>query len=75
MRDMNSYIARSLRQDSMFACLGVLCTVFGVAALCALLVKLALDGAGRIDWQFFFSYPSRQPPGPESCPPGWEPWW
>ncbi len=59
MREMDSYIARSLWQDRMFACLGVLCTVFGLAALCALLVKLALDGASRIDWQFFFSYPSR----------------
>lgn len=35
--------------------------LIGSAMLLALLIGLAIDGAGRLDWQFFTSYPSRFP--------------
>jgi phosphate transport system permease protein len=37
-----------------------LCTLVGVVTLGVLLVDLAIDGLGRIDWQFLTSFPSRR---------------
>jgi phosphate transport system permease protein len=49
---------RSL-QDRIFGVVGLLCTLVGIVTLCALLIDLAIDGLGRIDWQFLTSFPSR----------------
>jgi len=47
--------------DGIFAFLGVLTLLVGLLTLLALLLSLALDGAQRLSWQFFTSYPSRFP--------------
>jgi phosphate transport system permease protein len=47
------------RQDRMFSVVGFLCTMVGIVTLCALLLNLAYNGLGRIDWEFLTSYPSR----------------
>jgi phosphate transport system permease protein len=47
-------------QDQAFNVVGLLCTLVGVVTLGVLLVDLAIDGLGRIDWQFLTSFPSRR---------------
>lgn len=47
------------RQDQLFNVVGLLCTLVGIVTLCVLLADLAIDGMGRIDWQFLTSFPSR----------------
>jgi phosphate transport system permease protein len=59
MTDTRKLIARSRRQDRMFAMLGVSCTLICLATLLALMGNLAVEGLSRIDWQFLTSYPSR----------------
>jgi phosphate transport system permease protein len=54
-------IARRKRQDALFKVLGVACTLVGIVTLLVLLADLVLDGIGRINWDFFFNYPSRFP--------------
>ena len=46
-------------QDQLFNVVGLLCTLVGIVTLCVLLLDLAIDGLGRIDWQFLTSFPSR----------------
>ena len=52
-------IARRKSLDALFAIIGLLAMLVGLVTLLALLMDLALEGAGRISWQFFTSYPSR----------------
>lgn len=52
-------IARKKRQDRIFAALGLLCLAVALATLSLLVVSLAVDGASRISWEFFMSFPSR----------------
>jgi phosphate transport system permease protein len=59
MADTKTLIARSRRQDRVFAVVGVRCTLICLATLLALLGNLAVDGLRRIDWQFLSSFPSR----------------
>jgi phosphate transport system permease protein len=59
MTNLKHILARRKRQDLVFRVLGILCMLLGVATLAALLLDLAVDGLGRINWQFLTSYPSR----------------
>jgi phosphate transport system permease protein len=52
-------IARRKSLDALFAIIGLLALLVGLITLLALLVDLAADGAARLSWQFFTSYPSR----------------
>jgi len=45
--------------DALFAIIGLLALLVGLITLLALLAGLAKEGAGRLSWQFFTSYPSR----------------
>lgn len=40
---------------------GLIVTVLGLGVLGALLVDVAIDGVGRLSWQFLTSFPSRRP--------------
>ena len=40
---------------------GLIVTVLGLAVLAVLLVDVAIDGLGRLSWQFLTSFPSRRP--------------
>jgi phosphate transport system permease protein len=62
MREVNRLITYRKRQDILFAMVGALCTALGVLALAALLVKLAIDGAPHLSYQFFTSKPSELSP-------------
>jgi phosphate transport system permease protein len=46
-------------QDQLFNVIGLAATLVGILTLGVLLVDLAIDGLGRIDWQFLTSFPSR----------------
>ena len=52
-------IAHHKRTDRLFALLGLLAMTLALALLVTLLGQLALDGVGRLSWQFLSSYPSR----------------
>ena len=49
------------RLDSFFASEGLAVMVAALAVLAVLLGQLALDGFGRLSWQFLTSFPSRFP--------------
>ncbi len=47
--------------DSSFYVIGFAATLIGLAILVVLILDILFDGAGRLGWQFFTSYPSRKP--------------
>ncbi len=47
--------------DSSFYVIGFASTLIGLAILAVLIIDILIDGAGRLGWQFFTSYPSRKP--------------
>ncbi|MBI4523492.1 MAG: phosphate ABC transporter permease PstA [Deltaproteobacteria bacterium] len=59
MEAHTSGLARRKVVDGLFAIVGLLALLVGLMTLTALLVDLTLDGAERLSWQFFTSYPSR----------------
>ena len=59
MSDFSRIIAKRKRQDFLFNIIGIVCTLVGIVTLGALLVDLLMDGAGRLNWTFFSSFPSR----------------
>src|SRR4030066_2262349 len=46
---------------SSFYVVGFSSTLIGLAILAVLIIDILIDGAGRLGWQFFTSYPSRKP--------------
>lgn len=59
MEKSRANLTRLKLMDGLFGLLGLLATFVGLLTLTALLVNLALDGAGRLSWEFFTAYPSR----------------
>lgn len=59
MEEIQKQIKRRKMLDSVFSIVGLLSMLVGLTTLAALLVDLAVDGASRLSWQFFTSYPSR----------------
>ena len=59
MKTAEKSIARRKMFDALFAIIGLLALLVGLITLLALLADLAKEGAGRLSWQFFTSYPSR----------------
>ena len=59
MEDLEKNTARRKRNDALFAVVGLLATFVGLITLGALILDLAIDGAGRLSYNFFTSFPSR----------------
>jgi phosphate transport system permease protein len=59
IKDLEKNAARRKRRDALFAVVGLLATFVGMITLGALLLDLAMDGTGRLSYNFFTSYPSR----------------
>lgn len=59
MSEYSEIIKRRKREDFIFNCIGILCTLIGIVTLGALIVDLIIDGLPRLNWQFLTSYPSR----------------
>jgi phosphate transport system permease protein len=53
-------IRRRKRMETLFALLGLLALMIGVLTFVALFVDMAVKGLGRIDLDFFSSFPSRR---------------
>jgi phosphate transport system permease protein len=61
LAQIRSLIAARKRWDTAFMVCGVLALMIGVLTFAALFVDMALDGAARLSWDFFTSFPSRRP--------------
>ncbi|MDX1253054.1 MAG: phosphate ABC transporter permease PstA [Gammaproteobacteria bacterium] len=59
IQTLRSMIARRKRWDVIFAIIGLFSMLGGVITLAALIAGMAMDGAPRISWDFFTSFPSR----------------
>jgi phosphate transport system permease protein len=59
--ELRELIRRRKRWDTIFMLVGVVALMIGVLTFAALFVDMALDGAGRLSWDFFTNYPSRRP--------------
>jgi phosphate transport system permease protein len=57
---IRSLIARHKRWDAIFAVFGLLCLMIGVLTFLALFIEMGVNGASRLGWDFFTSYPSRR---------------
>jgi phosphate transport system permease protein len=59
IEDLERNTARRERRDALFAMVGLLATFVGMITLGALILDLAVDGVGRLSFNFFTSFPSR----------------
>jgi len=59
MEDLEKNTARRKRRDALFAVVGLLATFVGMITLGALILDLAIDGVGRLSYNFFTAFPSR----------------
>jgi phosphate transport system permease protein len=53
-------IASGIRNQQIFAAVGILFTAFAVLVLVAAMLDLIIDGAPRLSWDFLTSFPSRR---------------
>jgi phosphate transport system permease protein len=58
---IRALITAHKRWDTLFAIIGVLALMIGVLTFVALFGQMAVDGAPRLSWDFFTSFPSRKP--------------
>ena len=59
--EIRALIAAHKRWDTLFAIVGVIALMIGVLTFVALFGQMAVDGAPRLSWDFFSSFPSRKP--------------
>ncbi len=57
---MRARIRSGVRNQQIFAAVGILCTAFAILVLIAALLDLIIDGAPRLSWDFLTSVPSRR---------------
>jgi phosphate transport system permease protein len=61
LQAIRDIIARAKRWDAFFGVLGILALMIGVLTFAALFVDMAIQGLGRIDYDFLANFPSRRP--------------
>lgn len=54
-------LARRLWAERVFKAAALAALLFALGTLAALLIDVLVDGAGRVNWQFLTSFPSRKP--------------
>ena len=59
-QEFTALLKRRRRAEIVFLCLGIAATSVGLIALAALVLDLASTGLGRINAEFFTSFPSRR---------------
>jgi phosphate transport system permease protein len=59
--EIRALIARHKRWDVIFSIVGVLSLMIGILTFMALFLDMLIDGAPRLTWDFFTSFPSRKP--------------
>ncbi|MDZ8050237.1 MAG: phosphate ABC transporter permease PstA [Aulosira sp. ZfuVER01] len=60
MRQVRNIINRNKLSEYIFSIVGLLSMLIGIATLFALIFDLVSDGAPRLSWEFFTSFPSRR---------------
>ncbi|HZM34389.1 MAG TPA: phosphate ABC transporter permease PstA [Burkholderiales bacterium] len=55
-----SEIRKRKRYEAIFAIIGLMALMIGVLTFAALFADMAFKGMGRLDWDFFTSFPSRR---------------
>jgi phosphate transport system permease protein len=58
--ELRALIAAHKRYDALFAVIGVVALMIGVLTFAALFADMAIKGVGRLDWDFFTTFPSRR---------------
>lgn len=61
VREIRALITSHKRWDIAFGVIGLLALMVGVLTFAALFIEMAIDGAPRLTWDFFTSFPSRKP--------------
>jgi phosphate transport system permease protein len=61
VKPIKDLIRRRKRWDAIFALCGLAALMVGVLTFTALFVDMAIDGVGRLSWDFFTNFPSRRP--------------
>ncbi|MDV6343615.1 phosphate ABC transporter permease PstA [Nitrosomonas sp. Is37] len=61
LEELRVVIARHKRRDLMFLIAGVLALMIALLTFIALFTQMLIDGAPRLSWEFFTSFPSRRP--------------
>ena len=61
LREIRALIASHKRWDFAFGVVGLVALMIGVLTFCALFIEMMIDGAPRLSWDFFTSFPSRHP--------------
>jgi phosphate transport system permease protein len=61
VREIRALIVRHKRWDILFGMVGLLSLMIGVLTFVALFLDMLIDGAPRLSWDFFTSFPSRRP--------------
>ena len=61
LREIRDLITRHKRWDIIFAFVGLAALAIGALTFMALAVDMAIDGAPRLNWEFFSNFPSRRP--------------
>ena len=61
LAQIRKLIATHKRWDTVFMVCGLIALMIGVLTFAALFADMALDGAARLSWDFFTSFPSRRP--------------
>jgi phosphate transport system permease protein len=58
--NLRKEIQKRKRYDVIFTVVGVIALMIGVLTFAALFVDMAIDGLGRLSWDFFTNFPSRR---------------
>lgn len=61
LEELRVVIARHKRWDLIFLVAGVLALMIALLTFMALFIQMLIDGAPRLSWEFFTSFPSRRP--------------
>lgn len=61
LQELRANISWRKLLDAIFAIIGLLTILVAIITLLALIIRLALDGTPRLSWQFFTSFPGRDP--------------
>jgi phosphate transport system permease protein len=61
LQELRANISRRKLLDAIFAIIGLLTILVAITTLLALIIRLAVDGTPRLNWQFFTSFPGRKP--------------
>jgi phosphate transport system permease protein len=60
MRSFRQEVEKRKRWDVIFTVVGIVALMIGVLTFAALFADMAVKGLGRLDWEFFTSFPSRR---------------